>query len=112
VASTEPGGSPGWSAAAPDSDGDGQPDSYELMFGTNPNSASSKFAATSYNSSGTHGISFPSVSGRSYRVEYKNEITDSTWQTLQTITATSSATSVTDPTVPSPVRRFYRVQAL
>ena len=112
TASAEPGGSPGWSGTAPDSDGDGQPDSYELMFGTNPNSASSKFAATSYNNSGTYGISFPSVSGRSYRVEYKNELTHSTWQTLQTITATSSSMTFTDPTVPSPVMRFYRVQAL
>ena len=42
-ASWEIGGSPGWQGAGPDTDGDGQPDSWEALFGTDPNSIASRF---------------------------------------------------------------------
>ncbi len=111
-ASAETGGSPGWSGTAPDSDGDGQPDSFETMFGTNPNDPSSVFAASVVNASGSNGIRFPSVIGRSYRVEYTDDLAGGAWQTLQTVLASASTSEIFDPTFPAPAQRYFRVKAL
>jgi hypothetical protein len=110
-ASFENGGSPGFLGLGPDSDGDGQHDSQEVLFGTDPNNASSRFAASLTN--GTQvAIAFPAVNGRQYRIEYRDTMAAGSWQTLQTITATSGSVSVNDTTVPKPAMRFYRVIAL
>jgi hypothetical protein len=112
-ASFEIGGSPGYAGAGPDTDGDGQPDSYEAMFGTDPNNGSSRFAATVVNQGAAGSqISFPSVAGRSYRVDYCDDLVAGQWYPLQTIGATGALTSVNDATIPKPDKRFYRVVPL
>ena len=48
-----------------------------------------------------------SVPGRTYRIQWKPQLSDPGWNDLTNITATSSATSFTEPTTGNP-QRFYR----
>ena len=82
------------------------------MFGTNPNDASARFGAVVTVLGGTSQVAFPSVAGRSYRVDYCDDLRTGMWLPLQTIAATSALTSVVDNTVPKPESRFYRVTPL
>ncbi|MEO7319076.1 MAG: thrombospondin type 3 repeat-containing protein, partial [Chthoniobacteraceae bacterium] len=109
-ASWEIGGSPGWQGAGPDTDGDGQPDSWEAFFGTDPNSGASRYAASaSRNGSGQPVITWPSVAGRSYRVDYTDSLTPANWQTLATVVGIGR---YTDTSAPLPSKRFYRVTGI
>jgi Immunoglobulin domain len=55
-------------------------------------------------------LTWQSVAGHSYQVQFKNSLTDSTWSNAGTpITATGSTASFTD-NVPAASNRFYRVQ--
>jgi hypothetical protein len=54
-------------------------------------------------------FSFLTQSGRTHEVEYKNLLSDLTWNLLTTISGTGSLTNVTDNTA-SPNTRFYRVK--
>lgn len=95
-----------------DSDGDGRPDMWEGVFGSDPNNPASTYSAqVTLNASGKPVITWPSVNGRSYRVEHTNT-PGGTWQTLSTINATSPASSHTDTTTPTPSGRIYRVVAM
>ena len=106
----ENGGSPGWLGAGPDTDGDGQPDGWEILFGTNPNDSNSHYAAVvSKNLVNQPVIAWPSIPGQNYRVEYSPDLDTPTWQTLATVVGTRI---YTDQSVPLPERRFYRVRAL
>ena len=63
-------------------------------------------------SNGVAVITWSSISGRSYRVQYKQNLTDANWTDLPPdVTATSATTSKTDA-VGSVPRRFYRVVML
>jgi len=57
-------------------------------------------------------ISFPTETGYSYQVEYKNHLSDATWTNLGSLVTGDNAThSVTDPALTSAnSTRFYRVQ--
>jgi hypothetical protein len=61
------------------------------------------------NANGTPNIGWNSQSGTTYRVEYKQALTDATWTLLQQITATGASSSVPDPNPGQ--QRFYRVVA-
>jgi hypothetical protein len=112
-ASFEAGGTPGFAGIGADSDGDGVPDAYELLFGTDPNNAGSTPRVTVVrNGAGDAMVSWPSTAGRSYRVEYRDDLTSGAWQTLTTIVGIAGSTTFTDPTIPRPSQRFYRVLAL
>ena len=54
-------------------------------------------------------LSFDTVGGHSYLVQYKNNLTDSTWQPITTVSGTGSTVSVTDTT--GVAHRFYRLTA-
>jgi len=109
-ASWENGGSPGWLGAGPDTDGDGQPDGWEILFGTNPNDRNSRYAAAvTKNLSNQPVITWPSIPGQNYRVESSPDLDAPTWQLLATVVDTGT---YTDQSVPLPERRFYRVRAL
>lgn len=62
---------------------------------------------TASRSAGVTSISFPSMSGHAYTVQYKNNLTDSTWQTLTSTGGTGATVSVTDNA--SVANRFYRL---
>jgi hypothetical protein len=54
-------------------------------------------------------VSFPTETGSSYQVEYKNRLADATWAPLGSpVSGNGSSQSVKDPTAGS--SRFYRVQ--
>jgi hypothetical protein len=109
-ASSEFGGSPGFAGLGPDSDGDGQPDSWEILFGTNPNDAASRFTATpSLNAMGQTELTFPTALGKQYRVEYTDTLSPANWHTLTTVPGTGNPATITDTTDPLPAQRFYQV---
>ena len=58
-------------------------------------------------SGATLNLSFPSVTGYTYTVQYKNKLTDATWTTLTTISGTGSTLTATDSH--GLANRFYRV---
>ena len=55
-------------------------------------------------------ISWTSAPGKSYRVAYKNSLSDTTWTDLSgNLTATSTATTWTDGTANRNTQRYYAV---
>ncbi len=58
-------------------------------------------------------VSFPSVSGITYRVEYKNDLTVTGWSLLaDQIIGTGSVIQLTDPAAAALPTRYYRVDVL
>jgi hypothetical protein len=55
---------------------------------------------------GSFGFSWSSVSGRTYRVQWKQELSAPAWNDLTDITASTNSTSFTDPIAQQ--QRFYR----
>jgi hypothetical protein len=54
-------------------------------------------------------ITWPAAPGKTFRVEYKNDLTDALWQNVPApVSILNNVGSITDPT-PAPGRRFYRV---
>jgi len=64
-------------------------------------------AITSTN--GTSSITFPTATGETYTVQYKNNLLDPAWTNLQTVPGTGSNVTITDPTATGQPTRFYRV---
>jgi hypothetical protein len=52
-------------------------------------------------------LSWSTIPGHAYRVQWKSQLTDSVWTDLTTLTASSNSLSITDPFTPT--QRFYRV---
>ena len=98
--------------AAGDLDGDGQSNLAENLAGTSPQNAADRFLITSVAPvSGGPGfvITFPAKAGKTYTIQYKNALTDTTWLELADIPVQGSNTTFqqTDPTTQP--ARFYRV---
>jgi glycosidase len=96
-----------------DNDGDGFTNEEERQAGTNPLDANSYFALEGIEilPGNQYKVTWKSVAGTSYQVQYKDDLTAPTWQNLGApITATGSTTNFTDTTVPpTQIRRFYRI---
>lgn len=54
-------------------------------------------------------IQWSAVSGSTYQVQYKNDLNDTNWNILGSVTATGSSASITDTNNPPATMRFYRV---
>jgi uncharacterized repeat protein (TIGR02543 family) len=94
-----------------DLDGDGFTNRQELeLFLTAPNNASDRFAIEFEYSPSAHALRFPTVSGRSYRVERSLKLSDPTgWS--EAVTFTGSGATVTVPLgAPFSSTWFYRVR--
>ena len=65
----------------PDSDGDGMIDGKEVVAGTDPNSSASVFALL-IDPVENSVVSFSTVQGRTYTLQYKNDLSDPTWQNV------------------------------
>ena len=66
-----------------DSDGDGLTNAQEYLAGTNPNDPTSTFTIQSVTNRGNGFlVNWPSVTGISYQVQWKNLLTDPMWQTI------------------------------
>ncbi|MEY2539480.1 MAG: serralysin [Verrucomicrobiota bacterium] len=97
--------------AAIDSDGDGLSNVQEYEAGTDPLSAVSVLRISAIQTvGGDVVITFPSVFGKTYRVEQRTDLSVS-WMTLsENIHGTGGAVSITDvEAVDQQARRFYRV---
>jgi len=55
-------------------------------------------------------VTVPTRSGRVYRLEYKNSLSDSNWFALPLVAGTGQARVLTDPSATNVQRRFYRVR--
>jgi hypothetical protein len=58
---------------------------------------------------GTNSITFPTATGKTYTVQYKNHLLDPAWTNLTTVQGTGAVQTVVDPTTPGQPTRFYRV---
>jgi hypothetical protein len=56
-------------------------------------------------------LSFPTISGRLYRIEYKNDLNEANWTALTTQTATDSQIMINDD-IGAHAQRFYRLVQL
>jgi hypothetical protein len=92
----------------PDDDNDGSPDVDELVFATDPFNAASKFAVE-FTRSGASSmtLSFPTSTGRSYKVE--SSVNLSGWTVLSTYPGNETTKRVTLGINPLEKQRFYRV---
>ena len=57
-------------------------------------------------------LTFPVLPGRSYQVEYKDSLTDATWQPLGSPTVASGSTLTVDDNITTHAQRFYRLSIL
>ena len=89
-----------------DADGDGYSAEAEEWFGTSDADRESSPAAALSFISGAATLTFPSVAGRSYFIEWSEDL--AVWSAAP-VTAEGTSTSWTEP-VPVPDRRFFRVR--
>jgi fibronectin type 3 domain-containing protein len=103
----------GNAADSADPDGDGLSNAQEYTAGTNPNSAASALKITQVQASGNDMVvSFPSVSGKTYRVERSDTLQSDSWATVQdNISGTGGVLQIADPGAAAQSKRFYRVIA-
>lgn len=97
-----------------DFDQDGATDVSEFRAGTNPTNDASILRALSVASlsAGTSAVIWSAVPGRSYQIQFKNNLADTAWTNLPgTVIATDTTASKLDDTAGS-AYRFYRVMLL
>lgn len=100
-----------------DPDGDGQTNAEEEIFGTSPASGSSSFGLAGINRTQTYaGFSFTSIPSRAYQVFFSADLSNGSWQLIDTIAGGASPATVnyqdTDPARLSNPRGFYKVAVL
>jgi len=96
-------------SATADSDGDGASDWHEYLAGTDPTNSASVLRLTS-TQPGL--LQFQSATGRTYQIEYKNNLRDAQWSTLLITNGTGALIQISDPDAASLTQRFYRIRLL
>lgn len=95
-----------------DPDGDGQDNATEFLTGTLPNNGASSFAASVSHLGGSQfNLTWPSVPGKSYRIESSDTLAEG-WSPLITVPAADSPAVTTSHEIDAssgPARSFYRV---
>jgi fibronectin type 3 domain-containing protein len=101
----------GVAADSADFDGDGWPNRQEYISGTDPNDRTSLFKINEMQTTENDMmLSFPSVLGRTYRVERSVSLLDGSWSIVQeNIPGTGDTIQVTDLGGSGHEMRFYRV---
>ncbi len=95
-----------------DTDGDGFTDTDEVVFGTNPADAGSRFVVNFANQTPAPGmvrLSFPTLTGRSYVVESCTDFSD--WEDEAIYPGTGMPQIADFPVSPAVPKRFYRIRA-
>lgn len=94
-----------------DTDNDGMQDFMEAKFGSDPHDANSRNnLSTATNASGQPTLSWSTIIGQTYRVQYCDAL-GGAWQVLDTLNGNGSYKAFIDTTTPKPVQRFYRIEA-
>lgn len=96
------------SDAQGDGDLDGMSNLSEFIAGTNPTIGSSRFELEVYKDGPDASLSFEAVSGKTYSVQYRDEMANGAWQKLRDISGATGAVTVNDPS-PLVLHRFYRL---
>jgi alpha-D-xyloside xylohydrolase len=98
------------SCATCDADGDGLTNEQEYAAGTGPQDSTNRLRITAVQRAGNDVLlNFPTVLGRKYRVEYRDDMAAGSWQPLQTnVTGTDGMVSITDAGAAGLAKRFYR----
>jgi len=91
-----------------DQDNDGFVDLYEYIAGTQPTNSSSclRIDGAAVVNAGSYELTWPGVSGKTYDVLYKTNLSDSVWLTNATDVAGSEPLTVTTNSVAGP-RAFF-----
>jgi len=97
--------------ASDDADGDGLTNLQEFKAGTDPTKPKSTFRITSItDSSGTVQVTFDSVLGETYRLEYRDDFVSGSWLLMQDqIAGTGASVQLADPSAAGVTKRFYRL---
>jgi len=98
-----------------DFDRDGATDLQEFLAGTDPTNTNSVLRAMTLTAlgSGTTTVFWPAVSGKTYRVFYKDDVAVGTWTELAgPVILDGSTARILDQTAAGHTRRFYRVVVL
>ena len=101
----------GNAADGADPDGDGWTNEQEYVGGTDPNSRTSLLRISAMQASGNDmQLTFPSVLGRTYRVERSDTLLEGSWSTVQDdISGTGAPIQITDLSGAAQAKRFYRI---
>ena len=95
-----------------DFDGDGSSDTAEHQLGTDPTNAGSVFQVLKLTRDGglTTKLLWNSMPGRTYRVQFKDDLSVGDWSDVaQTVTAAGTTAVWTEQGQSAPDNRFYRV---
>jgi len=94
-----------------DPDGDGMTNVQEYVAGTNPLSATSALRVSGIAINGSDVVvSFPSVAGKTYRIERSDTLQSGSWVTVQAnIAGTNGVVQMIDSGAAAQLKRFYRV---
>jgi fibronectin type 3 domain-containing protein len=94
-----------------DPDGDGWNNAQEFAAGTDPNDHASLLKVSQVETSGNDmTIGFPTVAGKTYRLECSASLESGSWFPVQeNIPGTGSIVQVTDPNGAGQTKRFYRI---
>ena len=99
------------SRAGDDADGDGLTNLQEYRAGTDPRSATSALRISALdNISAGFRVSFPSVTGKTYRLDYRDDLVTGNWATLvDQVFGSGGTLQISDPSAIGLAKRFYRI---
>ena len=102
----------GSSCASCDPDDDGFSNLQEYLAGTDPTNAASALVITAITPNGADFIvSFTTVSGKTYELDWIDDLVTGTWTAVATnIAGTGGIVQITDPSAAAQPQRFYRVR--
>ena len=99
------------SRATDDADGTGMTNLQKFLAGLDPLNPNSVLRISSASRSGSNvQIGFPSVSGKTYQLQYRDDLIAGSWSTLvDGIFGTGGTLQITDPSAAGLTKRFYRI---